>query len=104
MVIYEVNLVINEEVYSQFQLWLKKHATEMTQFPGFIQANILKPENEKLPGKEKLTVQYQLENRKALDFYFEKFAAIMRKEGINLFSDKFSVERRIYEVEETIIK
>ncbi|MBA2652264.1 MAG: DUF4286 family protein [Tatlockia sp.] len=104
MVIYEVNLAINEEVYTQFKLWLKKHAIEMLQFPGFIQANILKPEKEEMSGKEKLTVQYQLKNRKALEVYFEKFAPIMRQEGINLFKDKFSAERRIYEVQEMIIK
>ncbi len=104
MVIYEVNLSINDEVYPQFQLWLKKHAAEMLQFPGFIQANILKPEKEKLFGKEKLTVHYLLENRKALDVYFNKFAAIMRKEAITLFNDKFSAVRRIYEVEDMILK
>lgn len=104
MVIYEVNLAINEEIYPQFQLWLKKHAAEMLQFPGFIQANILKPEKEEFLGKEKLTVQYQLENRKALDIYFEQYAPIMREEGTNLFSDKFSAERRIYEVQEMIRK
>lgn len=29
MVIYEVNLSIDGDIYPQFQLWLKKHVKEM---------------------------------------------------------------------------
>ncbi|MBA2656401.1 MAG: DUF4286 family protein [Tatlockia sp.] len=104
MVIYEVNLAIEEEIYPQFKLWLKGHIGEMLQFPGFMQATILKPENEDLNGKKKLTVHYQLKNRMALEIYFEKFAAIMREQGTKLFNCKFSSERRIFEIEETISK
>lgn len=104
MIIYEVNLAIDEDIYSQFQLWLKEHAKEMLQFPGFIKASILKPENESVSGKEKLTIQYQLENRKSLDVYFTQFAAKMREKGISKFTDKFSAERRIFEVQDNILK
>jgi len=104
MVIYEVNLAIDKEIYPQFQSWLKKHAEEMLQFPGFIQASILKPEKEEVEGQEKLTVQYQLEDREALEVYFTDFAPKMRGDGINLFKDKFSAERRIFEVQENILK
>ena len=104
MVIYEVNLAIDVDIYPQFQLWLKKHAKEMLEFPGFIQASILKPENEQVSDREKLTVQYQLENRESLNVYFTEFAPKMREEGINLFKDKFSAERRIFEVQDNILK
>lgn len=104
MVIYEVNLTIDADIYPQFQLWLKKHATEMLQFPGFIKACILKQEKEKNSGQEALTVQYQLENRDALETYFVQFAPGMREEGIKLFDNKFSAERRIFEVQESILK
>jgi hypothetical protein len=104
MVIYEVNLAIDPRIYPQFQLWIKQHAATMLQFPGFIKARILKPENEDVSENEKLTVQYQLENRKALEIYFKEYAPKMREEGIRLFKDKFSAERRIFEVEETILK
>ena len=102
MVIYEVNLTIDEDIYSQFQLWLKEHAKEMLQLPGFMNACILKPENEGSVGKEKLTVQYQLENRESLNVYFNQFAAKMREEGLSKFKDKFSAERRIFEVQGNI--
>jgi antibiotic biosynthesis monooxygenase (ABM) superfamily enzyme len=104
MVIYEVNLTIDEGIFLQFESWLIEHAREMLQFPGFIRANILKPENENNSDKEKLTVQYELENRDALNVYFEQFAARMREEGINRFKNQFSAERCIFEVKEDILR
>ena len=104
MIIYEVNLSIDEDIYPQFQLWLKKHATEMLQFPGFIKASILKREKDKIFQQEELTVQYQLENRADLQRYFVEFALGMREEGIKLFNNKFSAERRIFEVQDNILK
>lgn len=104
MVIYEVNLAIDKDIYSQFQSWLNEHVREMLQFQGFIEARILKPENENVSDKEKLTVQYQLADRGSLDIYFSQFAPKMREEGIKKFSDKFSAERRIFEVQHHILK
>ncbi|KTC92622.1 DUF4286 family protein [Legionella cincinnatiensis] len=104
MVIYEVNLSIDRDVFAKFQIWLKEHVKEMLQLPGFIQARILKPEDKEIIGKNKLTVQYQLENRESLTIYFAEFAAKMREEGIRLFKDKFSAERKIFEVQENIVK
>ncbi|HHG8507952.1 TPA: DUF4286 family protein [Legionella pneumophila] len=104
MVIYEVNLLIDEDIYSQFELWLKEHAREMLQFPGFIKAYLLKPENEDTVNQKKLTVQYQLDNKNSLTNYFNQFAAKMREDGLKRFKDKFSAERRIYEVQEHILK
>jgi antibiotic biosynthesis monooxygenase (ABM) superfamily enzyme len=104
MVIYEVNLSIDGDVYPQFHLWLKKHVREMLEFPGFIQARILKPEDEQPLDKEVLVVQYKLENREFLEQYFTDFAPKMREEGINLFKDKFSAKRRILEVQDTFLK
>ncbi|WP_454782839.1 DUF4286 family protein [Legionella sp. WA2022007384] len=103
MVIYEVNLAIDGDIYPQFQLWLKKHVKEMLQLPGFIQASILKPENENT-NQEQLTVQYQLEDRESLNVYFTEFALKMREEGLKLFQDKFSAQRRVFEVAANIFK
>lgn len=104
MVIYEVNLAIERSVYSQFQIWLKVHAKEILQFPGFISVHILKPENEPASAQEKLTVQYQLEDRESLDVYFTRFAEKIREEAVSRFQDKFSVERRVFDVQEYILK
>lgn len=102
MVIYEVNLNINKEIYAEFELWLKDHIKEMLQFPGFIQACLLKPEEDEAFTQEKLTVQYQLENKESLERYFTEFSAKMREEGIRRFKDQFSATRRILAVEEVI--
>ena len=104
MVIYEVNLAINNEIYTEFRLWLKEHVNEMLQFPGFINASIFKPEFDEASAQEKLTIQYQLENRDDLEKYFTEFAAKMREEGIKRFNAKFSATRRVFEVEEIISK
>lgn len=102
MVIYEVNLTINSEIYPQFQLWLKKHAAEIIQFPGFIQAYILREEKEGISNRKQLTVQYLLDNRDTLEKYFIELAPKMREEGLSLFRNQFSAERKIFEVEDVI--
>lgn len=104
MVIYEVNLSIDSDITEEFSIWLKKHAAEMIQFPGFIEAIILKEEAGCMPEREKLTVLYKLECRNDLQRYFDEFSAKMREEGIRLFSNKFSANRRIFEVQDNIRK
>lgn len=104
MVIYEVNLVINANIYLQYQSWLKEHVKEMLQQPGFIQAIILKPETQDKLEQKTLTIQYQLDSRQSLDIYLKEFAPKMREQGIKLFNNQFSADRRIFEVEEIIEK
>ncbi len=98
MIIYEVNLTIDNEIYAEFQLWLKQHINDMLKFPGFNQANLLKLEQDEFSDKQQLTIQYQLENRNDLEIYFTKFATQMREAGIQRFNNKFSVTRRIFEI------
>lgn len=76
----------------------------MLEFPGFLQASIMKHEREESANREELTVQYQLESRKDLDRYFSEFASGMREIGIKLFDNKFSAERRIFEVQAILQK
>jgi hypothetical protein len=102
MVIYEVNLMIDKEVFTPFQLWLKEHVKKMISLPGFIQAHILKPEIENLSEQEQLTVQYQLTDREALTTYFAQYASKMREDGINQFKNKFSTQRRVFTIQESI--
>ena len=102
MIIYEVNLNINREIYSEYKLWLMDHAKEMLQFPGFIQATLLKQEQDNVSEQEKLTIQYQLESREDLEKYFIEFAPKMREEGIKRFKDKFSATRRVFKVQDIL--
>jgi Domain of unknown function (DUF4286) len=102
MIMYTVHLSINQAIYSAFQIWLLKHIKEILQFPGFLQASILKPEDKPDPDKERLIVQYELENREALQTYLIEFAPTMRAEGVALFGDQFSAERSIFTVQNII--
>ena len=104
MVIYEVNLTINSEIYSEYKLWLKEHVKEMLHLPGFIQASIFKPEQDDGADHEKLIVQYQLDTRDDLERYFTEFATKMREESIKRFKDKFSATRRIFKIQDIILK
>lgn len=97
MIVYEINLTIDMEIISQFEIWLKEHIKEMLQFPGFIEAAILKPEFDSPHQKEALTVQYLVENREFLEHYFIVHAEKMREKGLISFKNKFSAERRIFE-------
>lgn len=98
MVIYEVNLMIDKDIFAEFQLWLREHANEMLQFPGFMQASIFEQEQEEAVDQEKLIIQYQLENKAALDKYLTAFAPKMREDGIKRFGSKFSATRRFFKV------
>lgn len=104
MIIYEVGLTIDGDIYPQYQTWLKSHVKKMLQFPGFVKAHILKPEAELNIDQEKLTVQYYLNDRESLNVYFDQFAAKMRAEATSLFKDKFSAERKVYAIQENILK
>lgn len=104
MIIYEVNLNIDDDIYPEFKVWLNEHVKEMLQFPGFIQASFLKQEKDKDSCQEKLTIQYQLNDKEALDRYFSEFAPMMREKGLALFKNKFFAERRIFELLDVIQK
>lgn len=106
MMIYEVNLNINKEIYPEFIEWLREHIKEILQLPGFIQACLLEEELEQTEGfdQEKLTVQYQLESKDDLQRYFTDFAPKMREDGINRFKDQFSANRRIFSIQEVTLK
>jgi len=101
MVIYEVNLFVDREVYQEFYPWLREHAEEMLQFPGFLGAIILMP-TENNEDRQTLTIQYRLRSRLDLESYFSDHAAGMREKGIKRFGDRFSAQRRIMDIQEVL--
>lgn len=104
MVIYEVNLSVDKEIFQDYSVWLQEHVEEMLQFPGFLSATIMRPEIVEDGEQKEMVVQYQLEGRDDLERYFNEFASGMREKGIQLFSGRFSAKRRILEVESAIHK
>lgn len=101
MVIYEVSLFVDSDIYQEFYTWLQEHATEMLQFSGFMGAIILTPQ-ESNEDKQTLIIQYRLRSQADLDRYFSEFAAGMREKGIKRFGDRFSAQRRIMEIKEVL--
>lgn len=105
MVIYEVNLHIDEVVYKEFRLWLDEHIKEMLAIPGFIQAMVLKQIDGDGAGSAKqITVHYQLKGVDELNTYFEKYAPKLRSEGLKRFDGQFKASRRSFEVDSLIHK
>ena len=94
MIIYEVNLTINQDIFSEYYRWLIKHIETILKFSGFCKAEIAK---EKLSDSEKhikLAVRYILKSEEDLNNYLELHAPAMREDGIKRFGNQFSASRR----------
>lgn len=100
---YEVNLQIDNSVFTPFMQWLKIHLQEMVQLPGFLSYGIKKVlEIEKNSISEqasnssytKISVLYKLESTQAMNDYFNIHSQKMRGDGIKQFGGKFTAERR----------
>ena len=97
MVIYEVNLIVKEEIIDDFNTWLVEHVDEMLRFPGFKKAEILQEEG----SVKHLSVRYYLSHREYLEDYLQNHAQKMRGQGILQFKDKFSASRRILHLQKS---
>lgn len=93
-VIYEVNLRPDPSIAAEFDIWLEHHVREMISLPGFLGATIHRVDDPDGDGIQR-TTHYQLENRAALDEYFEDHAERMRADGVRRFGDRFTATRRI---------
>jgi hypothetical protein len=96
MIIYEVNLSINKEIFEKYKEWLVKHAILMLDFKGFKTASFLDDLEQDDGNTIKLTVQYTIETKQDLDDYLSGPAKDMREDGIKRFGTKFSAFRRIF--------
>lgn len=104
MVKYEVNLVIQKEIFDNYYTWLVDHIKEMLKFHGFKKASISKEiSKENLKDNYiNLTVLYNIETKQDLDNYLEQYAPHMRADGIKKFGNKFSAHRRVFELVQNI--
>ena len=99
MLIYEVNLEVEEEINYRYAGWLTEHIQKMLQFEGFQAAYwfFRKPEDE---GKEQTanllwTIHYLVADRRSLDDYLTNHADRVRQEALEKFDGKFKADRRI---------
>lgn len=105
MIIYEVNLTVDNEIIPEYQPWLVKHAKEMLQFSGFVSAEIAQeiPDQNADASKTRFTVRYFVETKQQLDDYLQHHATRMRGQSAEKFNNKFSATRRIF-ASPTLIK
>lgn len=109
LIIYEVNLIVNNEIYKEYYEWLIQHIKIMLTFSGFIQAELAAEIHDGLEmdvksdvktdvknQRKNITVRYTLENEQSLENYLKNYAHKMRKDGINKFGDQFTAFRRIF--------
>lgn len=97
MIIYQVTLTINKEIFNEYLEWLKEHIQEMLCVEGFIDSKILQPIlEEQSDALNTLCVLYTVENEFYLKQYFEKQASAMRAQGEQKFGKKFSATRAVY--------
>jgi len=71
MLIYEVNLEVDDDINFKVAAWLTEHINKMLTFKGFKVAQwfFRKPEDEGRPSEKKTlwTIQYLVEDRASLD-------------------------------------
>eukprot|EP01100_Stratorugosa_tubuloviscum_P005180 TRINITY_DN2353_c1_g2_i1.p1 TRINITY_DN2353_c1_g2~~TRINITY_DN2353_c1_g2_i1.p1 ORF type:complete len:111 (+),score=44.57 TRINITY_DN2353_c1_g2_i1:321-653(+) len=103
MIIYEVNLEIQNEVINEYQLWLNEHISQLLNCEGFIKAQILKSielensQNSENKTTFSITVQYFIKDLISLQNYLKNDAPRFRQDGINRFGGKFTATRRVFE-------
>lgn len=100
MLIYEVNLQIDLDIYNDYLIWLKPHIQQILNLPGFIKALLLAEQAIANQATKNITVQYHVESQEDLDNYLTNHAPQMRNDGLNKFKQKFTAARRIFIVNE----
>lgn len=96
MIVYEVNLLVQRKIESEYRTWLASHIREILALPGFLGAEVFERiEPATGPDEFALCVHYQLRDDAALAIYFEQHAPRLRADGVARFGDGFRAERRV---------
>lgn len=93
MIIYEVNITINEKVYNEYIEWLNVHIKKMLKYDGFVKVE--KYEDLNKPLTKNIIIHYHISSYKKLDNYLKLNSKKMRKDGADLFKDNIIIKRRI---------
>ena len=99
MIVYEVNLRVQNQCLLEFKTWLTQHVQEMLELPYFSQAKSFKRLDEE-SEESQLIVHYYCSDRNALDEYFQNDAERMRADGLARFEGRFTASRRILETDD----
>lgn len=99
MVIYEVNLAVDNDAAEEFAVWLRAHIGAMLAFDGFERA--VWYQRDPGDGQQRWSIHYHVASGKALDAYFTQHAEAMRQDGLARFGGRFSADRRVLYLRET---
>jgi len=102
VVVYEVNIEVDEEIAQKYVDWLLPHMKEMLTIPGFIDCTLADVEHlgssssTEEDSKKYMVATYRVESREMLQQYFDVHAARLRGDGVNRFKGRFTCTRRIH--------
>ncbi len=99
MLIYEVNLSVEEAVAEAYAAWLREHIRRMLEIDGLERAVWYERDDSDDSEEEHRawTIHYRVADRAALQAYFDVHAGRMRGEGLERFAGRFEATRRVLE-------
>lgn len=98
MIIYRVELELDQALHAEYLPWLRAHVAEMLALPGFLDARILRRDDPAPPaGHCVFSVDYHLRDRAAWDDYLKLYAPAMRAAGIARFGTRVKASRQLLE-------
>ena len=95
MVLYEVNLSVQNDILPEYTQWLGNHIEEILKIQGFTGAHFWKNESQEEFECTLLTCHYTLKTRNDLQNYLDRHAKALREDGLKRFPGKFKATRRI---------
>ena len=98
MIIYEVNIDVEQDRFDEYLAWLLPHTEAMrAQIQGLTQIICTRRECEE-KGWSGLTVLYFVDTKEALDEYLTHRAAAMRQDAVTRFGSSMRATRRFLHV------
>ena len=94
VVVYEVNLMVANELLGTYLPWLRDHIEEMLSFQGFESAELWSDSEASDAKSKSLVVQYRILTIEDLDRYFREDADRMRRDGMTRFPAGVQARRR----------
>ena len=95
MIIYDVNITVNNDIFDKYLVWLNNHIEKMLLFPGFIK--VVKKTNDSSICKE-IVIQYYIKSKENLNHYLENKSETMRSKVLDKFHHKFKISRKILNI------
>lgn len=103
MLIYEVNLVVDESIAPRYSTWLREHVRDLLKLDGFDAAAWFvrsdnadtMPDGDEPDGPRQWTIHYQVRDADALQAYFDNHADVFRRNRPETFEGHVTIDRRV---------